>query len=408
MTFDLNYLNILDIIERHDKNGLGKITSSCSVEGVKILKSMLKTLLILEKTNKKNIFACLIVALCVIGMVVYTSSIELGNPIKEKSIESLPVKVALNKFENIDATESGNGSDIYKNIVKQYYTYPKQGMALKTKQPELFIETAIELTELRKQAFEMDDYEIVAGNLPSKIENEMDSKFYTYLKENNLGISSGSLSFYPFLAFLFSIVGSVWFVLICIYASNIMIEDFRHISLIKGYPITFSKYILAKCMTSMGIVFIFILELIICSLPLIFFQGLGQASYPVAVFNGEVTIYPIYKYLAISIIYMVCLAIFAILLSVILNVLLRNVYLTIFVQGILVVIPILFPKLMELIPFNPFNYVNFPSVLNGDSLNLATPVVLNSNAGLLYICISIILLMAIIKWFLSTGKLQKI
>lgn len=378
------------------------------LKGVDYVRSMLKTLFIIEKTNKKNIFACLIVALCIIGMVVYANSTELGNPIKEKSSESLPVKVAMNKFQIVDASEYGDGSDIYKNIVKQYYTYPKQGMALKTEQPELFIDTAIELTELRKQAFEMDNYNLVAGNLPSKIENEMDSSYYKYLKKHSLELSFGSLSFYPFLAFLFSVVGSVWFVLICIYSSNIMIEDFRHISIIKGYPIAFSKYVLAKCMTSMSIVVIFIIELIICSLPLIYFKGLGQASYPVAVFNGDVMIYPIYKYIAVSIIYMIVLAIFAILLSVILNVLLKNVYLTIFVQVILVVLPILFPGLIELIPFNPFNYVNFPSVLNGESLNLATPVALNSNAGLLYLCISIGLLMAIIKWVLSTGKLQKI
>ncbi|MEK3979488.1 ABC transporter [Psychrobacillus sp. FSL K6-2836] len=372
------------------------------------MRSMLKTLFIIERTDKKNIFACLIVALSIIGMVVYANATELGNPIKEKSIESLPAKVAMNKFQIVDASEYGDGSDIYKNIVKQYYTYPKQGMALKTEQPELFIETALELTELRKQAFEMDDYDLVAVNLPSKIQNEMDSYYYQYLKENDLVLSFGSLSFYPFLAFLFSIVGSVWFVLICIYASNIMIDDFRHTSLIKGYPIAFTKYVLAKCMTSMGIVFIFIIELIVCSLPLIYFKGLGQASYPVAVFNGEVTIYPIYKYIAVSIVYMICLAVFAILLSVILNVLLKNVYLTLFVQIILVVIPILFPALIELLPFNPFNYVNFPSVLNGDTLNLETPVALNSNAGLVILCISIVLLMAVIKWFLSTGKLQKI
>lgn len=369
---------------------------------------MLRTLFILEKTNRKNIFSCILVALCIIGIVVYANTTELGNPIKEKSSESLPVKVALNKFQIVDASEYGEGSDIYKNIVKQYYTYPKQGMALKTERPDLFIETAIELTELRKQAYEMDGYELIAANLPSQIENQMDSSYYQHLKENNLEVSFGSLSFFPFLAFLFSVVGSVWFVLICIYSSNIMIDDFRHTSLIKGYPIAFTKYVLAKCMTSMGIVFIFIIELIICSLPLIYFKGLGQSSYPVAVFNGEVTIYPIYKYIAVSIVYMICLAVFAILLSVILNVLLKNVYLTIFVQVTLVVIPILFPGLIVLIPFNPFNYVNFPSVLNGDSLNLATPVALNSNAGLLYLCISIVLLIAFIKWFLSTGKLQKI
>ena len=372
------------------------------------MRRMLKILFILEKTDRKNIFTCLFLALCIIGIVVYANATELGNPIKEKSMGSISVKVALNKFQIEDASEEGDGSDIYKNIVKQYYTYPKQGMALKTERPDLFIDTAIELTELRKQAFEMNDYEIVAGNLPSKIENELDSSYYQYLKKHNLVLSFGSLSFYPFLAFLFSIVGSIWFILICIYTSNIMIDDFRHTSLIKGYPIAFSKYVLAKCITSMSIVFIFIIELIAFSLPLIYFKGLGQASYPVAVFNGEVTVYPIYKYIAVSIVYMVCLALLAILLSVILNVLLKNVYLTIFVQVILVTIPILFPRLVEVFPFNPFNYVNFPSVLKGDFLNLATPVALNSNAGLLYICISIILLLGIIKWYLSTGKLQKI
>ena len=372
------------------------------------MRSMLKTLFIIEKTDRKNIFACILVALCIIGVVIYADATELGNPIKEKSSESLPVKVAMNKFQIVDASEYGDGSDIYKNIVKQYYTYPKQGMALKTEQPELYVDTAIELTELRKQAFEMESYELIASNLPTKIENEMDSSYYKYLKEHNLVLSFSSLSFYPFLAFLFSVVGSVWFILICIYTSNIMIDDFQHTSLIKGYPISFSQYVLAKCMTSMGIVFIFIIELVVCSLPLIYFKGLGQASYPVAIFNGEVMIYPIYKYIAVSIVYMIVLAVFAILLSVILNVLLKNVYLTIFVQIILVIIPTLFPGLIALIPFNPFNYINFPSVLKGESLNLATPVALNSNAGLLCLCISIVLLMAIIKWFLSTGKLQKI
>ena len=110
----------------------------------------------------------------------------------------------------------------------------------------------------------------------------------------------------------------------------------------------------------------------------------------------------------VSILYMILIAIFTILLSIILNVLLKNVYLTLFVQLILFILPTLFPRLLELMPYNPFNYLNFPSVLRGDSLNLENPVALSSNAGLLTLCISTVLLMVIVKGFLTTGRLKNI
>jgi hypothetical protein len=257
---------------------------------------ILKTFLILEKSNKKNIFAFIFVGVFVFSLMFFVKTEDLGNPIKEKSGEFQSVSSALSKFQNVDATDRGNGSDLYKNLVLQQRLISTQSMSLKMDRPELFLDAAIELAELRADAFGMEGFDGVASYLPSRIENEFDRVFYQYIKKTGLSLTTNPLSFYQFLAYLFSILGSVWFIFISIYSCGIMIEDFRHTSLIKGYPISFDKYVLGKCISSLLIVGVIVLELFVCSLPLIYFQELGNPSYPIAIFDGVFKVYPIYNF----------------------------------------------------------------------------------------------------------------
>ncbi|WP_313894112.1 ABC transporter [Psychrobacillus sp.] len=370
--------------------------------------NILKTFFILEKSNKKNIFACIIVAVFVFGLALFVKTEDFGNEVKEKSGEYQSLASALGRFQNVDATENGNGSDLYKNLALQHQLVVRQRMAVKMNLPDLYLDTAIEVTTLRANSFDMEGFDMVANYLPSKRENQLDRMFYQYMKETGLSLESDPLSFFPFLIYLFGMLGSVWFIFMSVYSCGIMTEEFQHTSIIKGYPITFDKYVIAKCMSSMLLVSVFILELFVCSLPLIYLYGLGDSSYPIAVFNGDFAIYPIYKYLGISILYMVFISIFTILLSVILNVLLKNMYLTLFTQLFLYVLPLLFPSMMNVIPFNPFNYLNFASILNGQTLDLANPVVLNGTYGLISIGVSITLMIVAVKLFLTTGKLKKV
>ncbi|TQR21031.1 ABC transporter [Psychrobacillus vulpis] len=370
---------------------------------------ILKTCFILEKSNKKNIFACIIVAVFVFGLVLFVKTEDLGNTIKEKSGEYQSLSSALSKFQNVDATDSGNGSDLYKNLVLQRHYVSKQSMAIKMDKPEMYLDTAILLVNLRADSFDMEGFQNVASYLPSKIENQLDSVFYQYMKKTGISLSMNSLSYFQFLAYLIGVLGSVWFIFMSIYSSGVMIEDFQHSSLIKGYPITFDKYVVAKCISLMLIVGVFLLELFIFSLPLVYFKGLGNPSYPIAIFiDGTSEVYPIYKYLGLSLLYMISISIFTILLSVIFNVLLKNMYLTLFLELLLYIFPILFPSMISLIPFNPFNYLNFPNLLNGQMFELTNSVDLNSTHGLIYIGISIAIMVVAVKLFLTTGKLKKV
>ena len=369
---------------------------------------MLKTILILEKSNKKNIFASIIVAVFILGLVVFVKTEEIGNSIKDKSAEFQSASIAVNKFQNVDASDRSRASKIYKNLVLQRQLLATQIAALKMSKPDMFLNTSIELTDLREQSYSLKDFDKVASHIPSNTENQLNSVLYENMKKTGGDISIDSLSYFHFLAYLFALIGSIWFIFISIYSSGIMIEDFRHTSLIKGYPITFDKYVIAKCISFMLIVGVLILEIFICSLPLIYFKGLGDSSYPISVFVGDFVVYPIYKYLLITILYMLVIAIFTILLSVILNVLLKNMYLTLFVQLLLYIFPILFPNMMNIIPFNPFNYLNITNLLQGKTLDLVNPVVLTSTNGFIYLGISIVIMIVIIKLFLTTGKLHRV
>lgn len=369
---------------------------------------LLKTNLIIEKSSKKNIFAFIFVALFIFGLALYMENEDVGNLVAQKTSEHQNISSALSQFQEVDASKDGDSSDIYKNLNEQQRLIALQRVAANLDKPDLFVNSGLDLAKLREEAFKMEGYEDVAEYLPTYTENMLDFIFYETLKKLEIPIFKDNLAFYQFLIFLFGILGTIWFVFLAFYTCGIMIDDFRHTSLIKGFPIPFDQYVAAKGISTMSIILIFILELFLCSLPLIYFRGLGNPSYPVAVFDGSFEIYSITWYIGVCLIYMIGIAAFVILLSIILNVLLKNIYLTLFVELFLFVLPLLFPRLISLFPYNPFNYMNFTNLLNGTSLDLAHPVALNSHYGLISIGISIVILIVVANLFLSTGKLKRV
>ncbi|MFC7686494.1 ABC transporter [Ureibacillus sp. GCM10028918] len=369
---------------------------------------LLKNDFLIERTNKKNIIACIVVALFVFGLFSYIKIENSQKLIDEKASEYQSVASALTKFQTADAMDYGNGSDLYYNLLQQQRYVVNQSMALKIERPQLYLDTGIKLAELRESAFDLEGYEKVAANLPGKTENQLDSILYQFMDKTGLLVSQDTLSFFPFLLNLFMMLGSFWFIFISIFSCGILIEEFRHTSLIKGYPVSFDKYVLAKSASAMLIVCFFIVELFICSLPFIYFYGAGDPKYPIAIFDGSFKVIGTFEYIGIAVVYMIFIAIFTILLSLILNVLLKNTYLTLFVQLLLFIAPSLFPALVSLVPFNPFNYMNFTNLLSGQSLELAKPIGLELIHGLICIGIGIVLMLIAVKLFFTAGKLKKV
>ena len=118
----------------------------------------------------------------------------------------------------------------------------------------------------------------------------------TTLQENDIHYKQEPLSYFPFLLTLFSFIGSAWFVFLSIYTGSIMIGDFSHTSIVKGYPVRFEQYVIAKSMTKFVMILGFIALIFIISLPLIPWKGLGNYSYPVVIYSGHLVALNIMEY----------------------------------------------------------------------------------------------------------------
>ncbi|WP_456958245.1 ABC transporter [Lysinibacillus sp. TE18511] len=367
----------------------------------------LKVGLVIERANRKNLVALLAVVMIVFGFMFYIKAQAVGNQLVEKKGDFYSAQAILSKFQIKDASETGDGSDLYKNLVKQKSTIALQIAALTMDKQSMYYETSLKLAELRQEAFELEGYENVAELLPSKLQNSMDYLYFKRMVDEGKDTISDLFQYMPFLLFFFLHVGAGWYIFISFHTSSILLDDFEHSSIIKGFPVRFDHYILSKCIITFLSIVISILLIFICAIPLWLLNGLGNPLEPVGIYIGNATLISTIQYIAMSVGYMILISIFVTLLSIILNVLLKNMYLTLFVHFILFFLPMIFPSLISLLPYNPFNFMNFNDILLGVPVDLAKPVDITMNLGLIIICISIILMLFVIKTFFSTGKINR-
>jgi hypothetical protein len=367
----------------------------------------LKVGLVIERANRKNLVALLAVVMIVFGFMFYIKAQAIGNQIVEKKGDFYSAQAILSKFQIKDASETGDGSDLYKNLVKQKSTIALQIASLTMDKQSMYYETSLKLAELRQEAFELEGYENVAELLPSKLQNSMDYLYFKKMIDEGKDTISDLFQYMPFLLFFFVHVGAGWYIFISFHTSSILLDDFEHSSIIQGFPVRFDHYILSKCIIAFLTIVTSILLIFICAMPLWILNGLGNPLEPVEIYVGNATLVSTIQYIAMSVGYMLLISIFVMLLSIILNVLLKNMYLTLFVHFILFFLPMIFPSLISLLPYNPFNFMNFNDILLGVPVDLAKPVDITMNLGLLIICISIILMLFVIKTFFSTGKINR-
>jgi hypothetical protein len=372
----------------------------------KVMLRALRVGLLIERTNRKNLVALLAVAVVVFGMMIFINAQEVGQQIDEKKSDYYNSRAVLANFQVKDASENGDGSDLFKNLTNQKRSIALEIAGLTMENYPMYYEASMRTAELRAEAFDMEDYEKVADLLPTKLENTLDYMYFKHLVDSNKQEISDLSQYLPFLLFIFSIVGFGWYIFISFYTSSILLDDFEHTSLMKGYPVSFDQYIISKCIIAFGYVLAFIALIFICALVRLK-NGFGDLDEPVRVFLGEPLIVSSISYIGRAVLYMIVISIFVMLLSIILNALLKNMYLTLFVHFILFFLPILFPSLISLLPYNPFNFMSFNDILAGLPVDLEKSTPITMNQGLIILIICIVLMLFILQRFFSTGKIKR-
>jgi hypothetical protein len=367
----------------------------------------LKTCFIIERSNRSNIFTLLFMTLLIVGFMYIASDEFYNNPIFEGTNEYQSASAAVSKFQVVDLNQVENADSLFGYLTKLRQSIALKLAALKTERQDMLYAAQDQIYKQRNKLYEKDDFAKIEDQIPASIYNERELVYVNALQEKEIPFQQNALEYWPFLLSIFSMIGFLWFPFLSFYTSGIMIEDFRHTTLLKGYPVRFDQYVIAKSVMKFMMILSFIALIFIVSLPLIKYKGLGESAYPVVIYNGSVVAYTIPQYILLSIAMMIVVTLFTLLLSIIMNMLFKNMYLTLFIQLILYFVPIMFPVMFSWLPYNPFNYLNFSMVIEGGQLALKNPVDVTFMTGFILLAICIIIMLIVVQRFLSAGRLKR-
>ncbi len=120
-----------------------------------------------------------ILILFIIGSFVYLENSQFRELEPGTAAEVVALNSALDQFRNVDATDSEVASPLYRNLISQSSNLANRTLGLVMEDKETYIQDAIDLTEVRNEAYLMDGFKDVAQFIPTYRQNQLDYALFT-------------------------------------------------------------------------------------------------------------------------------------------------------------------------------------------------------------------------------------
>jgi len=163
---------------------------------------------------------------------------------KNNQSETLQIDIALLDYRQMASEE---GSELYQNILEQASQIARQSNALLFKDEKKFIDTSIELTAIQEKAQTLDGFAEIVSLQKTRTQIQRDKVYYQNLKKDHETLSLGKQSFGRLLVSLLSMLGFVWFPLMSLVNSRLVVEEKDHESLVKGQPRSLIQRLVRIC-----------------------------------------------------------------------------------------------------------------------------------------------------------------
>ncbi|TSB47354.1 ABC transporter permease subunit [Alkalicoccobacillus porphyridii] len=348
--------------------------------------------------TKRNWFLGLVVFLF-FGLFYYTyHDTDMENLYHEKQYESGSVNYQIDFFPE-DLREQPEGEEVYQNLLAELSAVNMQIWHLRENELEEYIEQGRLINANRLRNYELDNIGIHERLIVPIEQIHKDEAFLSYMEEHQLPLMTDEQGSSDYLVdALTTISGLYLFVFIIVFASSIVVYEKTHQTIMHGFPLSAINKILAK----FSVYFTSTLLILALGIGVAFLisyleAGTGSFLYPVTIyFNGEYQavstgIYIFYVFAGLTI------GIGAVLfLTILLNMLVKNTYATIFIAIALFFVADLLTIFHWTIPWlHVSSFLDVPYVLSGEmALDLG-----NSQVDIRYAMI-VLLAFIFVQWLL--------
>ncbi|RHH67255.1 MULTISPECIES: hypothetical protein [Vagococcus] len=306
--------------------------------------------------------------------------------------ETLQITVALLDYRNVPSDEGGT---LYQNLLQQTSVIARQFNALLFEDEQNYIDTTIELTDIREQARQLDGFSDITSLQLSKEQVQRDETYYKALKESGKTLPLESLTFGRLIISLLTILGVAWFPLISVVNARLIVDEKEHESLLKGQPRSLTQRLvrnfIKKSLILGGVLVLTIGYLAI--LQSISGSGFGDLSLIEVVYQNKFVITTVVKKVCYYILFGYLVFMLSFLISSVLNNITKNSYVTVIIECMTYAFIWLFPTQLKL------------ATVLSPSLIIEGTSYVSINQGVMYLLGSIVVLIVIffIQLKLSRG-----
>ena len=204
-------------------------------------------------------------------------------------------------------------------------------------------------------------------NVPSQFFISKELNRINYLINHKIPIVMNNESSATYLIYVLSFLGTIIFFYISFISADSWIINLKHQSVLKNIPYFFKDEIIGK----IGINFILVFSSVLLSIIGAYvFAGIKHnfvtLNYPVNFYFTHALTIPLWSYCLVFLAYISGLVIFVTSLSMFLNQITKNIYLTIFIEGSIYALLFLPKDILKWLVFLPSPYLDLSNLFNGD------------------------------------------
>ncbi|MFD1848536.1 hypothetical protein [Oceanobacillus bengalensis] len=321
--------------------------------------------------NRKNALLGIIIMLFFPLFYNYYSGTQPETLIDQKRTEGERMYSILNQLpDNLEGTPEGE--EVYQHITKQASLVNMQVYYLSEKgeMDEEYIRDGLLLNELRMRVHELGNIGIPENLITPIDEILSEDARLRYIEEHDLTIMTDPFASSNYLVVAFqTLSGILFFLFVLLYASEIVVYERLHHSVMNGFPLAFMKRIHSKVILYFIHLFMFLVIGIVLGGYFAYKDSgsFGDFSYPILIMNnGEYTFISTMTYIGISVLMLAIITVLVLYLSVFMNLLFKNAYTNILVGlGLFILPDILSAVGLEISLLNPIKYLDYSKVLSG-------------------------------------------
>lgn len=373
------------------------------------MKNMLKTFLKVEAKNIKFKAAFIILLFTIVGCIFYLDRASFNDLEESTAGEVIAMSSALDQFRKVDATDTEQSSPIYRNLIQQTSHLGTRTLGMKFNDSDTIIEGSLALAKERQNIYQLRGFKEIEEYIPSTRKNQLDLvKYQTLEKENrSVYIKNNNLPSYIFL--VITTFGYFWYLYCGILSSDILINDDRHSSIVNNYPYSIGQKLLSKTVNYILLLVSFLTGGIILSMILGLIKYNADFSYPIAILGTKYQTVDVMTFILISWGYLVILTITAVLVSILLNYFIKNIYIIIFIHmGFFFLggLSSIFSRFTWMLPYHYLNYTNVFNGVIAETTNHIQANILFGGLSLMITCIFLVVFIYI-RFHLSSTNIRK-